>query len=101
MFLYHQYLEREAMGKVLSNVVAHLPRKLQHFQCRPLGLWLLPYVGLGLGHKKYEYEISHSRGRREKRETPEGEKDRTDKGEQSDRGHTTRRSKKRTSLAFT
>jgi hypothetical protein len=29
------------------------------------------------------------RGRREKRETPERPKDRTDKVEQSDRGHTT------------
>jgi hypothetical protein len=33
-------------------------------------------------------------GGREKRETPEGKRDRTGKGEQSDRGHTTRRSRK-------
>ena len=40
-------------------------------------------------------------GAEEKRETPEGTKDRTDKGEQSNRGHTTRRSHKYTSLTFT
>jgi hypothetical protein len=48
-------------------------------------------------------EGSRGRGRREKRETPERTrtKERTGKVEQSDRGHTTIRSHKCTSLTFT
>jgi hypothetical protein len=54
-----------------------------------------------LGGEPVARDGEGSRGRRAKRETPEGTKDRTNKGEQSDKGHTMRHTHKCTSLTFT
>jgi hypothetical protein len=58
-----------------------------------IGLAMCVGVGVGVGTWVWVWVwVWKAAGGEKKRETPEGTTDRTDKGEQSDRGHTTRHS---------